>query len=99
MYTVTKTENGRKIIAAHNQHWTTDDCKRLREEENIVYNKGVVAIEIIPRKNSNPLLKIGIEDDGFISFGHDDLTIDAHWANDLIKTATDALKLTGKSMK
>ena len=89
MYEITHT-NDRKLIIAENQHWTDEDCKRLLKEENIVYRKGVFAVEIIPRKFSKPLLKLGMEDDGIISFGNDDITFDASWAEDLIKTVTEA---------
>ena len=96
MYTI-KQINNRKIIIAKNQRWTDNDCKRLCEEENIIFNKGVIAVEIIPRLHSNPLLRIGIEDDGIISFGADDLTIDASFGKDLIKCTEDAIKTIEKT--
>lgn len=89
-YNIRQLEHGILVESTNNQIWTAEDCKNLRKD-GIIYNNGVAAIKITPRKNSNPLLTISIEDDGLISFHNNDLSIDAHWAKDMIKTLQDAI--------
>lgn len=73
------------LIVAEDQSWTSEDCEQLKREENIFYNRGVFAIQKIERIDSNPLLRIAIEDDGHILFNDDHcISFDAGWLGDLL---------------
>ena len=91
MYTIEKRDNkGNMLIIARNQTWTKEDCECLEKEENIFFNKGIFAIQKIPKKSGSALLRIGIEDDGFISFNDNCTTFDAYWLTDLIEVLNKA---------
>ena len=69
------------VIEASEQYWPDEDLEWLKKH-NIYYNKGTFAIKVIDRGKSNPLLQIGIEDDGYLHF-KESLKFDAGWADDL----------------
>lgn len=87
-------ENGSDYlqIIAEDQTWDKKTLNQLRKEHNIIYNDGILPMKIIPRKTTNPLVVIGSEDDGIITFEVDDrgwynhsITFDASWCDVLIE--------------
>ncbi len=85
-------------IFADNQNWTLKDVETLEKDFNVYYNLGgVMAIRKIERNKHNPLLQIGIEDDGHIAFRENrSVSFDAFWAQDLIKVLNRAINSDSK---
>lgn len=82
----------RYTYAAPDQFWSDEVIKTIRKRDNVIYHKGVFGIRIIPRENSNPLLELLSEDDGFLQSSDraGARIVDASWADDLISVLEDA---------
>ena len=82
------------------QCWTDDDIKVLKEN-NIIYDKHIIAI-YIDTEGDNPLFYIGYEDDGKIVFHLDRGGASCFWLHDLLNVTTKAIDFNqnnGKSNK
>ena len=84
-------------IYAEEQIWTDEDCKQLKKH-NIIYNKGCFAIQIVPssRPEFSDLVRIGVEDDGTISFTPNSETFSCQWIDDLILVLEKAKECLGE---
>lgn len=76
---------------APDQEYKKAYLKILKQDYNIIYDgKACHAFKIIPRANSNPLIQLFTEDDGFLHAT--DITFDAYWAQPLINNLQSAIK-------
>ena len=85
--------------AAENQKWDKKTLKQLKDEHNIIFmtaGASVRPLMVIPRKGKNPLLAIGTEDDGCITFRkrYDYFAdiMDVGWLDSFIADLTEAKK-------
>lgn len=83
-------------IYAKDQCWSDEVTQKELLSLNIILNNAL-PVMIIPRKNSNPLLQIGSEDDGIIRFNDNkNSRFDAYWAKSLIDNLNLALDIIEK---
>lgn len=76
-------------LFAENQSWDKKTVKQLKNEYNIFYDgTGCYGFEVIPRGQSNPLIRIYEEDDGFLH--KTDIEFDIYWLKSFIKNLLDA---------
>lgn len=87
---------------AENQTWDKKTLKQLRDEYGVIFNGGIRAFMLIKRNNplaANPLVAVGHEDDGILTFekycGHYSDCFSAYWIDSLI----ECLKETRKEVK
>ena len=64
--------------------YTDSGIKELWDKHKILH-EGVFGIQIIPRENYNPIIKLGMEDDGTIFFHDKSPEFDSYWLDSLIK--------------
>ena len=91
-------------ITAENQYWDKATLDELRKKYNIIFmtsGDGVMPIMIIERKNSEPLVVIGSEDDGTISFikSYNDYenSFSSYWIDSLVADLQEAKRVINKS--
>ena len=99
-------ETGSLRIIAENQEWDADTLKELREKHNIIFmtsGSGICPIMIIPREINSPLIAIGSEDDGCITFekhyGQFMNSMDIYWIDSLIADLKEAKEFAKTSKK
>lgn len=93
MYAIRHLDNGDiQVIAGQNQRFTDEDLKQLKEKEDIIYLRGVICARLIRRKQSNPLIQFGTEDDGVLYFNCNGLKFDTYWIADLMNVAIETQK-------
>lgn len=84
-------------LCAENQTWDKETVKQLKNEYNIFYDGiGCYGFEVISRKQSNPLIQIYSEDDGFLH--KTDIEFDIYWLESFIKNLLDAENYAHKLM-
>ena len=93
-------QDGILCYFAEDQYWDKATLKQLRDDHNIVFmtaGDGSTPIMIIPRKNSNPLIALGGEDDGQIFFhtyfGRFENSMDCYWIDSLIADLQEAKRI------
>ena len=89
-------------LFAENQSWDKETIKQLKNEYHIFYDgTGCYGFEVIPREQSDPLIRIYSEDDGFLH--KTDIEFDIYWLKSFIKNLSDAgnyaRKLMNKAIK
>lgn len=84
-------------LYAENQSWDKETLKQLKNEYNIFYDGiGCFGFEVISRGRSNPLIRIYVEDDGFLH--KTDIEFDIYWLESFIKNLLDAKNYAYKLM-
>ena len=91
-------------FSAEEQSWDSATLKQLREEYNIIFRtsgRGVIPIMILNKDSENPLLVLGNEDDGTISFdrkyGGFLNKFSSYWVKSLIADLEEALRICNKT--
>lgn len=96
---VSKGKNDDKwYFSAYDQRWDDATLKELWEKHNIIFmpdrKDAVHAVMIIEREGENPLIAIGVEDDGTLYFDRSNGTFkpafDAYWIDSLVRTLLKA---------
>lgn len=88
---------GYGCLFAENQSWDQETVKQLKNEYNIIYDgTGCYGFEVIPRQQSNPLIRIYSEDDGCLY--ETDIEFDFYWIKSFIKNLLDAENYAYKLM-
>lgn len=64
--------------------YTTKGEAELWEKYNIL-TKGIFGIQVVPREDNTPLIRLGREDDGTVYFDSDDKGFAAGWIDSLIE--------------
>lgn len=79
------------MFSAYDQCWDADTLKELEEKHNVVFmtmGNGVKPVMFIMRDGENPLIVIGVEDDGTITFerkyGQFTCAMDMGWVPHLV---------------
>lgn len=84
-------EEGNLHIYVKGQEWSNQEAQKELKEIDIHFAScGVLPVRIIKRKNYNPLIQIGSEDDGHIWFSEDS-SFDIYWVDCLISDLKDAV--------
>lgn len=84
-------------LCAENQNWNKETIKQLKNEYNILYDgTGCYGFEVIPREQSNPLIRIYSEDDGTLY--RTNIVFDIYWIKSFIKNLLDAENYAHKLM-
>ena len=93
------------MFSAYEQCWDADTLKQLREEYNIIFKTSgaaVIPVMIIGKDEKHPLLVLGSEDDGTITFerkyGQFRNTFSLGWAEPLIADLKEAMRVCGRSV-
>ena len=79
------------MFYAEDQTWDAETIQELREKYNVIYNGGIRAYRIVPRKDSQlpPFVIVGHEDDGIIQFSRDygyyEDCFSSYWLNSIIR--------------
>lgn len=86
--------NDPAMFVAENQTWDKATCKQLKDEYNVIFNGGIRAYMVIETETATPLIAVGHEDDGVISFqkrnGHYEDCFSAYWLDSVIDCLTRA---------
>ena len=91
MYEIIKDKDNTVVVSKNsNGMWFERDFENLKKD-GVYFSGGSIAVLKEERLNNNPLLTVGIEDDGRISFGNSNLHIDSRWGKDLIRNVSDAI--------
>lgn len=80
------------VFIAEDQTWDNATRKQLSDEYGVIFNGGIRAYMVVERDSATPLIAVGHEDDGVISFqkhnGHYEDCFSAYWLNSVIDCLT-----------
>lgn len=85
-------------FSAYDQYWDNATLKELWEKHHIIFmpdrKDAVHPVMIIEREGENPLIVIGVEDDGTLYFDRRNGTFnhafDSYWIDSLVRTLLEA---------